>query len=163
MLFGSLFCRFTLDRILNYARLRRQRKAQTEAGATDENFQICATDRLLVMLPATILVPAGLFMYGWTLQARAPWIVPLIGTGLVGFGLAVTMTCTFSYMVDRFGKHAASALAAPICLRNLFGAFLPLAGPILYKNLGYGWGNSLLGFLAIAFAVAPLYAVCKHR
>ena len=37
-----------------------------------------------------------------------------------------------------------------------FAAFVPLAGPSLYKNLGLGWGNSVLGFIGVAFLPVPL-------
>jgi len=60
------------------------------------------------------------------------------------------------YLVDLFGPEAgASALAANALLRSFGGAFLPLAGPAMYQKLGLGWGNSLLGFLAIAFIPVP--------
>ena len=32
---------------------------------------------------------------------------------------------------------------------------LPLAGPSMYASLGLGWGNSILGFIAIALIPAP--------
>ena len=60
------------------------------------------------------------------------------------------------YMVDAFGPEAAaSALAANAVLRLLAAAFLPLAGPSLYDNLGLGWGNSVLGFIGVAFVAGP--------
>lgn len=60
------------------------------------------------------------------------------------------------YLVQVYGAESgASALAANLVLRCAAGAFLPLAGPSLYSSLGLGWGNSLLGFLAIAFAPVP--------
>ncbi|KAK0760461.1 hypothetical protein N5P37_006655 [Trichoderma harzianum] len=34
-------------------------------------------------------------------------------------------------------------------------AFLPLAGPQMYESLGVGWGNSLLGFIALALIPIP--------
>ena len=55
-----------------------------------------------------------------------------------------------TYLVDAFTIYAASAMAANTVLRSLMGAFLPLAGPRMYAALGLGWGNSLLGFIAIA-------------
>lgn len=56
------------------------------------------------------------------------------------------------YLVELFGtKAAASALGANILVRYLGGTFLPLAGPSMYATLGLGWGNSLLGFLSLAF------------
>ena len=27
----------------------------------------------------------------------------------------------------------------------------------MYKALGYGWGNTLIGFLALAFVPAPIF------
>jgi hypothetical protein len=61
-----------------------------------------------------------------------------------------------TYLIDAFTIHAASALAANTILRSLFGAFLPLVGPPLYNKLGLGWGNSLLGFIALAMGPIPL-------
>ena len=61
------------------------------------------------------------------------------------------------YLVDLFGSEAAaSALGANNLLRYLSSTFLPLAGPSMYKALNYGWGNTLLGFLALSFVPAPL-------
>jgi hypothetical protein len=61
-----------------------------------------------------------------------------------------------AYLVDAFTDHSASALAANTVLRSLFGALLPLAGPPMYKALGLGWGNSVLGFIALAMAPIPV-------
>jgi hypothetical protein len=61
-----------------------------------------------------------------------------------------------SYLIDAFTIHSASALAANTVLRSLFGAFLPLVGPPMYETLGLGWGNSLLGFIALAMSPIPL-------
>jgi hypothetical protein len=33
-----------------------------------------------------VLVPISFFWYGWSAQARAHWLVPIIGTGFLGFG-----------------------------------------------------------------------------
>lgn len=60
-----------------------------------------------------------------------------------------------TYMVDSYPQYAASAMAAMTCVRMLFGAVLPLAGPSMYRSLGLGWGNSLLGFFAVGMIPAP--------
>ena len=61
------------------------------------------------------------------------------------------------YLIELFGsKGAASALSANNVLRYMGGTFLPLAGPGLYRALDYGWGNTLLGFLALVFALPPV-------
>jgi MFS family permease len=43
--------------------------------------------RLPPMIPAALLVPFGFFIYGWTTKYAVQWIVPIIGTVLVGVGL----------------------------------------------------------------------------
>lgn len=50
---------------------------------------------------------------------------------------------------------AASALAANIMMRSIAGAIPPLCGLKMYHALGLGWGNSTLGFIAVALIPAP--------
>jgi hypothetical protein len=58
--------------------------------------------------------------------------------------------------VDSFGAEAAaSALAANLLVRSPFGAFLGLVAAPLYDKLGLGWGNSVLGFITLAFTPVP--------
>ena len=60
-----------------------------------------------------------------------------------------------NYLVDVFTVHAASAMAANTVLRSAFAAIIPLAGPTMYRSLGYGWGASLLGFIAASCIPIP--------
>jgi len=39
------------------------------------------------VLPAGLLLPVGLFMYGWTVYYNIHWIVPMLGVLLFSFGL----------------------------------------------------------------------------
>ena len=114
-------------------------------------------DRLTVMVWFSPLIPIGFFWYGWSTQEKTHWIVPILGTSLVGFGSLFVIMPAQIYLVDAFGAEgAASALAALTTVRTLFATFLALAGPPMYGSLGYGWGNSLLGFLCLAFSPVPL-------
>lgn len=102
-------------------------------------------------------VPVGIFWYGWAAGKQTHWIVPNIGTFFFGFGFFWVIMPTQLYMVDAFGPEAAaSALAANVILRLLFAASIPLVGPSLYAGLGLGWGNSVLGFIGVAFIPVPL-------
>ena len=101
------------------------------------------------------------YRYGWSADKGIHWIMPIIGTLLVGLGLLATFMPIQTYLVDAYHMHAASAIAANTVLRSLMGAFLPLAGPKMYAALGLGWGNSLLAFIALA--MAPLsWIFFKH-
>ncbi|EEU39857.1 uncharacterized protein NECHADRAFT_39169 [Fusarium vanettenii 77-13-4] len=112
--------------------------------------------RLLPIVLGIPLLPIGLFVYGWTAQYKVHWIVPIIFTGFTGAGLIFSFLPTQIYMVDAFTTYAASALAATSVVRSIVGGCLPIAGLPLYSTLGYGWGNSLLGFIAMVVSIAPL-------
>lgn len=113
----------------------------------------------VLSIPPGLLIVAGLFIYGWTVEKHTHWIAPMIGTSLVGVGMIGVMMCTQTYIIDAFTLHAASAIAANTVLRSTVGALLPLVGLRMYNNLGLGWGNSLLAFLALV--MVPLPAVFK--
>ncbi|OAQ63053.2 major facilitator superfamily protein [Pochonia chlamydosporia 170] len=95
------------------------------------------------------LLPAGLFMYGWTVQYHVHWAVPLLGTLIAGIGICIISICINTYLVDTFTMYAASALAASAVLRSVFAAVLPLFALQMYNKLGLGWGNSLLAFVGL--------------
>jgi len=111
--------------------------------------------RLIPMIPATIFISAGLFWYGWAAQAITHWIVPILGTVLVGFGYLPVIMGTQTYLVDAYETYAASALAASTILRSLMGATIPLAGRSMYAKMGLGWGNSLLALITLAMLPLP--------
>ena len=142
MVTGMILCGATSDMYI-------KRKANEAGGAKPEH-------RLPPMVLGGLILPVGLLIYGWTVQYRVQWMAPLVGTAIVGFGLMVTIVPTESYVVDAFTLHAASAVSSTIILRSLTGAFLSLAGPALYVKLGYGWGNSLLAFIALILLPIPI-------
>ncbi|XWW93080.1 hypothetical protein V2A60_001008 [Cordyceps javanica] len=112
--------------------------------------------RLILMMWSTPVIPVGFFWYGWSADKAAHWIVPILGTLVIGLGAFLTLMPAQLYLVDAFGAEAAaSALAANTVLRSLFGALLPLAGPAMYETLGLGWGNSLLAFITLGFCPIP--------
>lgn len=140
--FGVLLFTFTSDRYL---------KRIKAAGK-----EIRPEDRLPFLIFSGPIIAAGLFWYGWAAKAHTHWIVPILGSGLIGFGNMLCFMPIIGYLVDAFTIYAASALAANTLLRSIGGALLPLAGRSMYNALGLGWGNSLLGFLVLAFSPALL-------
>ncbi|KAI0150979.1 putative MFS transporter [Pestalotiopsis sp. NC0098] len=117
-------------------------------------------DRLPLMAYMAPALPIGMFWYGWSVDKTVHWIVPELATAVVGVGIVFIMMPQMVYLVQVFGAEAgASALAANTFLRYVAGAFLPLAGPAMYDKLGLGWGNSLLGFIGLAFIPIPWFLV----
>jgi multidrug resistance protein len=124
-------------------------KLAEETGAEKKGMK---PEYRLPLLPVgAVFIPVGLFIYGWSAQYKVHWIVPIIGTAFGGVGNILVFFCIQTYLVDAFTIYAASALASNTVIRSITGAVLPLAGLQLYETLGYGWGNSLLGFIAIVF------------
>lgn len=113
-------------------------------------------DRLFLMKWLGIMTPIGFFWYGWSAQSHTHWIVPILGTIFIGVGAMAVMVPGQLYLVDCFGAEgAASAMAANLLVRSPFGAFLDLVAPSLYDKLDLGWGNSVLGFVCLAFVPVP--------
>jgi len=111
--------------------------------------------RLASCLFFALFIPISFFWYGWSAEKKAPWIVPILGLLPFGFGTMGIFAAIQTYFIDAAGIYAASAMAGLTAFRCLFAAFLPLAGPYMYESLGLGWGNSLLGFVALGLIPAP--------
>lgn len=105
----------------------------------------------------------GMFVYAWTSYPYLPWIAPAIGLGMVGFGINIVVTAIADYVTDAYSKYAASAVAVVAFGENVFSGFLPLAALSMYNNLGYQWASSLLAFLSLLLAFAPVYILFKGR
>lgn len=111
--------------------------------------------RLPSMMIFACFVPISFFWYGWSAAEKVHWIVPIIGLIPFGFGMMGIFVPIQTYVIDCFPMYAASGNAALTATRSLVGGLLPLAGPSMYNALGLGWGNSLLGFIAIGMIPAP--------
>ncbi|CAI7582146.1 unnamed protein product [Penicillium palitans] len=142
-LIGLIFFGALSDKIQNHLIAKNNGQAEPEF-------------RLPILILASFLVPIGLFWYGWSAHMNAHWIMPIIGLGWIGCGIIATLMPIQAYLVDAFGEYAASAVAANTVVRSVVGAFLPLAGPSMYATLGQGWGNSLLGFIALCMLPVPV-------
>lgn len=118
--------------------------------------------RLPLLSIAAVLTPAGLFIYGWTAETHQHWIAPNIGAALFGMGNIVAYQCIQTYIVDSYARFAASALAAAAFLRSLCGFGFPLFAPYMYNALHYGWGNSLLAFVALVIGVPGPILIWKY-
>ncbi|KAF6810660.1 MFS multidrug transporter [Colletotrichum sojae] len=119
-------------------------------GETNAEF------RAPYMAFGVVMLPAGLFWYGWAAERGMHWLFVDVGAAVFTCGTFVTGSGISAYLVDEF-EHAASANAAARMLSNILGFAFPIFAPQLFGQLGYGWGNSLLGFVFTALGLpAPL-------
>lgn len=137
------------------------KKKGSPAADGSGRLEMKAEYRMLPMIPGSALIPIGLFLYGWSAYYSVQYVVPILGTCILGIGnLAVFMSINL-YLIDAFTIYAASALAANAVIRSIAGAVLPLAGERMYGALGLGWGNSLLAFIAVALIPVPWFLYTK--
>lgn len=136
---GSQACAFMQNRI--YASLKRRHGGASKPGRPEY--------RVPMMAPGAVLVPLGLFIYGWTAEYRTHWIGPNVGACVFAAGAVIGFQCVQTYLVDTYTRYAASAVGAATVMRSLAGFGFPLFAASLYDRLGLGWGNSLLAFVGI--------------
>jgi MFS family permease len=146
---GAQICAFLTDRVYRY-------QVAKNNGVGKPEF------RLPIMVPASLLVPLGLLIYGWSAEYHTHWIVPDIGIALPLMGATIIFQCCSQYLLDTFPVYAASANGAVYIVRGLTGFGFPLFSPAMYETLGYGWGNSLLALLALVIGCPIPFILWKY-
>ncbi|KAF4965624.1 hypothetical protein FSARC_6611 [Fusarium sarcochroum] len=111
--------------------------------------------RLYFSCVESLLLPIGLFMFGWSATASVHWIVPTIAIGIATAGIFSVYLAVFNYLADTYSTYASSAIAAQSFCRNAIGGVLPLVTNQMYSSLGYGPGSSLLGGIGLLLSIGP--------
>ncbi|WVQ85702.1 hypothetical protein IAT38_007868 [Cryptococcus sp. DSM 104549] len=117
---------------------------------------------------ATPAMPLGLMIAAWTSYPTLPWIAPLIGFTLFGFGFYVILAAILNYVVDGYGHYSASALGGVVFVRNIVGAVFPLFSSQMFKGMGNQWALFLLSMVSFLMVPVPFYlyyrgAVVRQR
>ncbi|KIM85604.1 hypothetical protein PILCRDRAFT_65721 [Piloderma croceum F 1598] len=84
---GELFGGHALDTILRQYRQKHDGVPEPEV-------------KLRGIWLGTVMLPAGLLVYGFTIQYKVHYIVPTIGMGIANFGLQIIATVSYSYSTD---------------------------------------------------------------
>lgn len=90
--FGLTFCGAVSDRLV---------KSLTERNGGNPKPEY----RLPTMFIGTFLVPIGLFLYGWTTEYKVHWILPIIGTAFLGFGMFAIMVRSLLCIIGMVTNH----------------------------------------------------------
>ena len=99
-------------------------------------------DRLWAILPATILLPAGIIIEGICIQQRTHWIGPAMGISIASFGLQVATTVIYAYTAD---------------VRRAYAHLLYLKLICRYSVISRRWQRlELFSILAVASSASPL-------
>ncbi|KAG7195631.1 uncharacterized protein KQ657_003398 [Scheffersomyces spartinae] len=119
-----------------------------------------------VFIPMTIigsiLLPTGIFIFGWSAAKDLHWIGPMIGAGIFGAGALIIFQTLFNYLSSSFYRYLASTFASNALFRSVIAGCFPLFGRPLFDNLKtnrfpVGWGSSILGFISVAMIAIPVF------
>lgn len=120
-----------------------------------EHGNVVPEERLVPMMIASILLPIGLFWFGWTSKPPISWVPQVIAGVPIGIGILVIFMQGVNYLIDVYLMFANSAIAANTLIRSGAGAAFPLFAVQMYHGLGVDWASSLLGFISVAMIPIP--------
>ena len=112
--------------------------------------------RLYFACVSSLSLPIGLFWFAWSANSNCHYIVPTIAISVFIFGIFVIYLTTFNYLVDVYGSHASSALAAQSMCRNLLGGIFPLFTKTMLERLGTAHTGSMLGGIGVFLCLVPV-------
>lgn len=110
--------------------------------------------RLVPALGASIVIPAGLFLFAWTGRtASIHWIVPTIGAMLVSGGNAIIFQSIYVYLALAYPRYAASLFGGNGFAKASVACGAVVVADKLYSHLGVAGGTSLIGGLCVLCTV----------
>ncbi|CAK7226537.1 hypothetical protein SCUCBS95973_006233 [Sporothrix curviconia] len=118
-------------------------------------FTAIPESRLYFSCFGSLLLPAGLFWFGFTARPDIHWMVPTVAIGTFEAGIFIIYLAVFNYFVDTYTVYASSALAAQSMCRNMLAGVFPLFTASMFGSLGYAKAGSLLGAIAVALSFVP--------
>ena len=130
---------------------------------TDNSSLIPEHHLPIAVLGAFLGISIGLFIYGGCSLSYLPWIAPVIGLTLVGFGIMCVVQAASLYVTDAFPTVASSAIAGVAFGENIFAAFLPLATDKMYAVLGNVGASCLLGGCGVVLSCFPAILIWRGR
>ncbi|ETS61526.1 hypothetical protein PaG_04274 [Moesziomyces aphidis] len=120
--------------------------------------------RLPLCLVGMLILPVGLTTFGWSAANQTHWIVPLVGSFLVGCATILCFQTILVYLVDAFVPYSASATACAVLVRSVLAAAFPLCAEYMFEGLGYAWSCTLLAGIGLLGLPVPiiLYRYGEH-
>ena len=73
--------------------------------------------RLYFACVQAVLMPAGLFWFGWSSYPSVHWIAPAMAVGCATMGILSIYLAVFNYLADTYHRFASSAIAAQSCCK----------------------------------------------
>lgn len=112
--------------------------------------------RIACLCVAAFLSPAAMLWFAWTCYPTTiHWVWPILAGVPYGISNIWIFLYSSAYLVEAYGRYAASASAGSTVARSLMGGTLPLFGGQMYKHLGPNWAGTLVALLAVVMIPIP--------
>ncbi|KAH3911925.1 hypothetical protein HBH56_130480 [Parastagonospora nodorum] len=112
--------------------------------------------RMLLMALGGLFLPLGIFAFGLTSSPSLNPIWQILAGVPIGMGIILINMQGLNYIVDCYGVHANSAVAANTFLRSVFAAGMPLFATGMYARLGVETATVILGACAVGLVPIPV-------
>ncbi|KAJ5700887.1 MFS general substrate transporter [Penicillium malachiteum] len=133
-------------------------KVHKSMRSADHPAKVEPEHRLVPALGASIVIPAGLFLFAWTGRtASIHWIVPTIGAMLVSGGNAIIFQSIYVYLALAYPRYSASLVGGNGFAKASVACGCVVAAETLYNSLGIGGGTSLIGGLCVLCTAGMFY------
>ena len=116
---------------------------------------------LPVAIAGSLLMPIGIFIFGWSANPQHHWMGPIMGAAVFCTGAFLVFQTLFNYMAMSFPRYMASVFAGNDLFRSVIAGCFPLFGSALFNNLAIkkfpvAWGSSVLGFISLGMVAIPV-------
>jgi len=118
--------------------------------------------RIIPALPASLALPVGIFLYGWSAEASLHWIVPVIGMALIAMsGMLIYLSATLYTLQSGDRQTTTDVMSARTTLTFALSFGFAMFALPMYDALGVGRASSVLGCLAVALGMVPWVIVMR--
>ncbi|KAL2837458.1 major facilitator superfamily domain-containing protein [Aspergillus pseudodeflectus] len=115
--------------------------------------------RLWLCLAFVPCVPAGLFMFGISLDAGSHWLLPAFGLGLTSFGVVPASSAALTYLTDAYTDIIADSIVAVTFTRNVISTILVFALQPWVDRVGLKWFYVTFGLITLVVMMGNLLFV----
>ncbi|KAI8363044.1 major facilitator superfamily domain-containing protein [Mortierella sp. GBAus27b] len=137
----------------------------TEKAVIDISMRAPPEIRLQSVWLGVFVLPLGLMLFGWSLQAKMSIAVPLVGIFCIGFGMMMVFSSTTTALVDANSDNnmATSAVACNSFARGVTGAIGGFTALPLLSAVGNGWMYTFWGFMTLVGSAGLVLMVVKAK
>lgn len=110
----------------------------------------------------SIMMPIGVFLFGWTSAADIHWMVPMVGAAIFAAGSFLIFQTLFNALSANYRhEYLASVFALNCLFRSAIAGCFPLFARPLFMNLKndrfpVAWGSTVLGGISVLMIAIPV-------